>query len=195
LIDQSDFVRQGKTHLVRHALGIACLRADVRKMDEGFLGCVEAVDDFIRVFVAQFVERKSESLRKSQSLVDSCRMVAEQTQHFMSRLQMPLGVSFELAASAFKRGVFADAGQHILQRAARGSVIEHIVDGDEGDAGDIGCCGKGRKPATVETGIGHAGSEAGMIGYQLTQGCECVSQRDGWCVHGGVVVPGQYDQR
>jgi len=49
----------------------------------------------------------------------------------MGGFQVALGIGLELLADGFDRGLLANAGQHILQRAARGMVIEHLVGGEQ----------------------------------------------------------------
>ena len=44
---------------------------------------------------------------------------------------MPLGIGFEQPARLLQRQMLADAGDDVLQRAAFGRVIEHVVDGDQ----------------------------------------------------------------
>ena len=69
---------------------------------------------------------------------------------------MALGVGGEPKPASCDGAFFADAGEHVLQRAAVGMVIEHVVGGDEGRAMSAGKEGK-----TIETGAVAAGQEHG----------------------------------
>ena len=54
---------------------------------------------------------------------------------------MPLGIGFELEPGFGNRAFLADAGEHVLQGAPVGRVIEHRIGGDEGNAsarGELG---------------------------------------------------------
>ena len=62
---------------------------------------------------------------------DGVGPAGEQARHLGGRLQVPLGVGFEPQARLVDRAFLADAGQHVLQRAAVRRVIEHIVGRDD----------------------------------------------------------------
>jgi len=47
----------------------------------------------------------------------------------MRRLEIALRIGFQALADGIDRGLFANAGQHILQGPARGMVIQHLVGG------------------------------------------------------------------
>ena len=51
---------------------------------------------------------------------------------------MPLGIGEEAIARLLDGAMLADAGQHILQRTARGDMGMDIVDGDQRRAGARG---------------------------------------------------------
>jgi hypothetical protein len=61
-------------------------------------------------------------------------MAGEQQRHFLRRFEMPLGIGFELQSCLVDRAFLADTGEHVLQGAAVGGVIEHGAGGDEGKA-------------------------------------------------------------
>ena len=64
-------------------------------------------------------------------------MLAEQPRHLLGRLDVPLGIGLEPPAGLVDGQVLADAGDHVLQHAPAGLVVEHIVGGDQrhADAG------------------------------------------------------------
>ena len=83
---------------------------------------------------------KLTAFEKALRLREWLRRIAEQPRHFLRRFQMPLGIGFEPAARVLQRQMLADAGHDILQGAALGCVIEHVIDGDQrhkGACGDI----------------------------------------------------------
>ena len=63
-------------------------------------------------------------------------MAGEQPRHLLRRLQMPLGIGFEAAAR--RRAMVHFSRMQVstsCKRPALGRVIEHVVGGDEGNAG------------------------------------------------------------
>ncbi len=61
-------------------------------------------------------------------------MSAEQARDLGGRLEMALGVGLEEKTRLVDRGVLADAGEHVLQRAPLGHVVEHVAGRDQGHA-------------------------------------------------------------
>ena len=73
---------------------------------------------------------------------------------------MPLGIGFEPAAGLVDGDVLADAGDDILQRAPLGRVIEHVVDGDQRNAGVVARSSASRASRrAIVAAIEHAGGE------------------------------------
>src|SRR5581483_2328341 len=88
-----------------------------------------------RVAVAQFGERERAARGDLERALDGRRIVGEQAGERVWALQVVLGVRLEAAAGGVDGDAFADAGEHVLQWAARGRVVEHLVGGDDRDAG------------------------------------------------------------
>ncbi|MHC2335834.1 hypothetical protein [Bradyrhizobium sp. USDA 4454] len=95
---------------------------------------------------------------------DRIRQIAEQPDHLMRRLEMPLGIGLEPAANGFDRGLFADAGQHVLQRTARGMVIEHLVGGKQRHTGIGGEIMQPRETTLVVAAIEQARGQPDAVG-------------------------------
>ena len=72
---------------------------------------------------------------------------------------MALGIDGEPPAGGVDRQMLADAGEHVLQLAPVGMVIEHVVDGDQRHAGLARELGAPRKPRAVVAAIEHGGGE------------------------------------
>ena len=107
--------------------------------------------------------------------------MAEQPRHLPGRLEMALCVGGEAEAGGVDAATFADAGQHVLERPARGSVVEHVVGGhqrhplrrrdlgQQGEAADIVATvavAGGEIQAAAEAGavVVEVGGEAGGVG-------------------------------
>ena len=69
---------------------------------------------------------------------DRSRAVGEQPRHFGRRLQMALGIGEQPPPGFGEHGAFADAGQHVVQRALFGRGIERVVGGEQRHAGGFG---------------------------------------------------------
>ena len=81
----------------------------------------------VRILVFELVEREADAAGKAHGFRDRTRQIAEQPRHFMGRFQMAFRIGLEALADRLDRRLLADTGQHILQRAARGMVVQHFV--------------------------------------------------------------------
>ena len=72
---------------------------------------------------------------------------------------MALGIGGEAAAGLVDRQVLADAGEHVLQLAPVGVMIEHVVDGDQRHAGLPRERARRGEPRAVVAAIEHGGGE------------------------------------
>ena len=131
LRDQRQFVLDRGAHLVGQAVRIALPRALVSEMRQRLLRVGEALDRFVGIFVAQFVEREGELAGEVQRFLDRLRRVAEQPRHFLRRLQEAFGIGGEPAPGAVDHDLLADAGEHVGERAAVGVMEVHVVDRDQ----------------------------------------------------------------
>ena len=167
--DQSEFVREAFAHGVIDAVGVALFGALPCEMHERVLRRGEACARLVGIFVFQFVEREGERGGKLQRLRDRLRRVAEQPRHLGRRLEMALGIDGEPAAGRVDGQVLADAGEHVLQFAPVGMVIEHVVDGDQRHAGMARKLGAAEKPRAVVAAIEHGGGEPHAAGRGVAQ--------------------------
>ena len=124
-------------------------------MRQRVLRAGETVDGFVGIFVAQFVEREGELLAEKQRFFDRLRRVAEQPRHFLRRFQVTLGIGGKLAPGAVDGGFFADAGEHVGERAAVGMVIEHVVDRDQRHLRLARQFFEAREPRAIASAIEH----------------------------------------
>ncbi len=89
------------------------------------------------------------SVRASASVV-----AREEPRQFLGRLQVPLGIGFEAEARFWKRAFFPNAGEHVLQGAAVGRVVEHGTGGDQRRARALPELGEGLDAGAVVAAIG-----------------------------------------
>ena len=84
---------------------------------------------------------------------------------------MALGIGSEPEAGLIDRAVLADAGEHVLERAARRAVIEHVVGRDQIETGALGQRGEHRETLDIIAAIAMLGSEIaiGQATAQLAQ--------------------------
>ena len=95
----------------------------------------------VGIFVFQLVEGEGAGVGDLDAAAERIFMAFEQARHLLCRFDVPLGIGFEAQARVVDRAFLADAGEHVLQRAAMRRVIEHATGGDEGNAdarGEIG---------------------------------------------------------
>jgi len=83
-------------------------------------------------------------------------------------------INFEALANRIDGGLFADAGQHILQGTTRGMMVEHVVGRKQWHTGGIGHAMKPRQPAPVVAAIQQACGEPHAIGRARTQSIQHV---------------------
>jgi hypothetical protein len=102
--------------------------------------------DLIGIFVGQFFEAERAATREFSRVGDRLRVVREQPRHFTWAFQMPLGIATKPEARLVYGARLADAGEHILQAAARRIMIEDVVGRDEGHARGFGEDGQTMKP-------------------------------------------------
>ena len=65
--------------------------------------------------------------------------------------------------------MFADAGEHVLQRAAFGGVVEDVADRDRRDFVFAGELGDAFDVALIVAAVGDAGGEPEAVGCDLAQ--------------------------
>ena len=109
---------------------------------------------------------------KPLGLGDRLGMLAEEPRHLAGRLDVALGVLFEPAAGGRDGQVLADAGDDVLQRAAAGLVVEHVVDGEHRDADAAGEIGEAVEAGAVVAVVGAGGGEPDAAGRARGESAE-----------------------
>ncbi len=102
-----------------------------RKFFEVLLWRTAVRDHLLGVFIAQFVEAEVAAFDDFEAALDRILTAAKQPRHLLRPFQMALGIGGEAIAGLPDRASFADTGQHVLQRAPLGQMVEHVVDRDE----------------------------------------------------------------
>ncbi len=95
----------------------------------------------------------------------------EQPRHLLRRLEVPLGIGLQQQAGPGHRGLVADRGHHVLQRAALGRVVKHIIGGEDRQAvcarHGIERLDPGNVVAAIEIAggnVAHGGEQRGEMG-------------------------------
>ena len=99
------------------------------------LRCLAFGNRLVRIFVFQLVEREAARVRDLDRAFQRVFITFEEPGHFGRRLQMPLRIGLKTKSCLAKRTFFANAGEHVLERATFRRMIEHGAGGDERDAG------------------------------------------------------------
>ena len=110
----------------------------------------------VGVLVDELIEREGAGLHDLNRAGDGGCVAPEQARHLGSALQVALGVGVEPQARLVDRRLLAHAGEHVLQRAAVGRVIEHVAGGNERRRAAIRERGKGGDARAVVAAIGVA---------------------------------------
>ena len=92
-------------------------------------------DRLLGIFVAQFVEAEAAAFGDFEAALDRVLMAAKPPRHLLRRFQIILDIGGEAISGFCDRAAFADTRQHILQSAALGQMVEHVVDRDERQPG------------------------------------------------------------
>ena len=88
---------------------------------------------------------------------------------FAGGFQMAFGVGFKPEAGRGQSRVFADAGQHVLQRAPLGRVIEHVAERDQGHVVFVAQLRQAFDVAPIVAAIEHGCAEPETLGGGLAQ--------------------------
>ena len=129
--DERQLVVEGGADLLRHAGGEAPAGAVLGQPLQRLLGAGGIAGRLVGILVAELVEGEGEALEHGGGLGEAFRKVAEEAGHLRRRLQVAFGIGGEQAAGIGQRLVLADAGEDVLQAAALGRVIEHVVGGHQ----------------------------------------------------------------
>ncbi len=100
---------------------------------------------------------------------DRLRQVAKQPRHFGRRLEVAFRIGLKPPADGLDGGLLANAGEHILQRAARGVMIQHLVGGEQRHMGRQREMMQPRQTAPVVAAVQQARRQPHAIGAALPQ--------------------------
>ena len=83
--------------------------------------------NFIGIFVGQLFEIEAAAICEFERVCQRFGIVREKTGHFRGGFEMTFGIAGETKTGFIDGASVADAGEHILQAAARWLVIENVV--------------------------------------------------------------------
>ena len=164
LADQPQFLVQDFFGLWRNPLRESLVRAGPGQVLQMALRGLARRHRLIGILVFELVEREIDAAGKAQGFRDRLRRVAKQPRHFVSRLEIAFGIGFEAPADGVDGGLLADAAQDILQRAARGMMIHHLVGRQQRHAGAGGDALQPPQPAPVVAAIKQARRQPHAVG-------------------------------
>ena len=118
----------------------------------------------VRILVFELVERKW--MRPAKRMVSAIASGKSRNSRAISsaRLQMALGIGLQPGGRRLDGGLLADAGQHVLQRAARGMMVQHLVGREQRHLRREREAMQPRQTAPVVAAIEQAGGEPHAIG-------------------------------
>ena len=131
------------------------------ELDEALLRRLPFRNRLLGIFVAQLVEAEAAALDDFEAALDGVHPAAKEPRHLLRRFQMALGIGRETIARFSDRAAFADAGQHVLQRAPLGQVVEHVVGRDERQPGRLAESSKAGEAPRIVAAIEVLGGEIG----------------------------------
>ena len=104
------------------------------------------------------------------------RAIAKQPRHFIRGLEIAFRIGFKTLADGVDGGLLANAGQNILQRAARGMVIQHLVGRQQRHAGGRGDAMEPHQTAPVVAAIQQARRKPHPIGAAALQSIQNIKR-------------------
>src|ERR1043165_4850481 len=109
---------------IRNPLRPALARAVPRQTREKRDRRLALRDEFLRIFVTEFIERKTASRSDLDAAFDpSFAAGTKNRKHLASRLEPPLAIRKEFVAGLLDRASVANADQHVLQKSPLHFVI------------------------------------------------------------------------
>ena len=129
--DKRQFLFQCRAHFVRDDARIAprcALPGDILQM---LLCCLSPWYWFVGIIVFELVEREFDPVGKADGFGDGAGCFVEKPRHLVRRFQVPFGIGFQKTARLVQRDMLANAGDNVLQLAPFGTVIQHIIGGQQ----------------------------------------------------------------
>ena len=106
--------------LVGHALRDSARAAPSQvSFSSACCGVRPGIVRFFGILIGQLVEREAAALGDLDRARQRLRIAAEQPRHFLGRLEVAVGMALAAEAGVVDRAVVPDAGDDILQDAAR----------------------------------------------------------------------------
>ncbi len=155
LRDQRQFLVDQRLHRGWHPVWPARGGAAAHQFGQPPLGIIARWHRLAGIFIAQLVERKADPGEKARSLCHRIGMGGEQPGDFGGAVQMAFGIGRQPLARPRHRGVTADGGHHIVQRAGGGIGVKRVAGGDQRDARRIGDGGQRRQPPPIAPAARH----------------------------------------
>ena len=157
--NEREFLLERVADLLGNAVWKTPSRAFPGQFFQMGLRCLALRNRLVRIFVSQLVEGEAARFRDLDGARQRVLIALEEARHLGRRFQMPLGIGFEAKPCVGKRAFLADAGEHVLKRAAHWAVIQHRAGGDERDARALGHPRETFDPRAVIAAIGVARGE------------------------------------
>ncbi len=110
----------------------------------------------VGILIFELRQRKMDTIGKPHGFRNRLRDVAKQPRHFPGRLEIAFRIGFQTLADGIDGGLLANAGQDILQGAARGMMIQYLVGRQQRHAGRRGDAMKPHEPAPVVAAVQQA---------------------------------------
>ncbi len=162
--DEIEFLSQGNTEHIINPVGKILTGSCPCQVFQMLLRGLAWRHRLIGILVFELIKRKIDAAGKPHGFRDRFRHIAKQPRHFMRGLEMAFRIGFKALADGVDRGLLANAGQHILQGAPCGMVIQHLVGGQERHAGGRCEAMKPNQATPVVAAVQQAGCKPHAIG-------------------------------
>ncbi len=164
-----ELLAQGGAELVVNLATEICVDAGPGQVFEVLLRGLARRHRLVGILVLELVERKADAAGKAHRLRDRLRQIAEQARHFVRRLEIAVGIGLEPPADGVNRRLLADTGQHVLQPAAGGMVVQHLIGRQQRDFCRARDAMQPRQPALVVAAVEQACGKPDAIGAAVFQ--------------------------
>ncbi len=135
--DEGEFLVQQLAHLIGDMRAVAGVGGAERQFLQPLLRGPAFGHGFVRIFIAQLVERETDAAQKSSGLRHRVGTGAVQARDFRGIVEMTFGIGLQPPPRLPDRGAGAYAGQHVLKRALRGVGIERVHGGEQRPPGPV----------------------------------------------------------
>src|ERR1700722_18986916 len=79
----------------------------------------------VGILILELIERKADAGSKPHGFRNGLRRIAKQPRHFLWPLEVAFGIGLQALADGLDGRLLTDAGEDILQGAARRMVVKH----------------------------------------------------------------------